>query len=418
MKKRVLVWFNKDLRIKDNLIFAKLSQEESESVGLVFIPKAASKFQLVFFRQSFLDLQKQLEKFGVKLFAVADSPEVELVRWINANNISEVITSKSYNSDDLEIVETVTQSLKKNTSAVLMSVDQRTLLHQDDLPFDLNDLSLIFTDFRRQVECSWKVRNPINSSAPSLQGFAPKIPDSATIVNMDHLPDDLALPFDFVGGETAAWSRLNEYLWETQSLSTYKETRNGMLEKNDSSKFSPWLAMGCISARSIYSEIKHYESRLGANESTYWLVFELLWRDYFKFLSLKLRSKLFSPQGLLASNRAWVEDSEMFQRWCQGLTGIDFVDANMRELNQTGWMSNRGRQNVANFLAKNLQIDWTWGARFFEQHLLDYDTESNWGNWQYAAGVGTDPRNRVFNIARQAQMYDPDFLYRKKWLTD
>ena len=71
---------------------------------------------------------------------------------------------------------------------------------------------------------------------------------------------------------------------------------------------------------------------------------------------------------------------------------------------------------MASFLAKNLKIDWTWGATHFENHLIDYDTESNWGNWQYVAGVGTDPRDRIFDIEKQAQLYDPDFQYRKRWL--
>ena len=90
----------------------------------------------------------------------------------------------------------------------------------------------------------------------------------------------------------------------------------------------------------------------------------------------------------------------------------------MRELLETGWMSNRGRQNVASFWAKTLQGDWRRGARWFAQQLIDHDPESNWGNWQYLAGVGFDPRDRVFNLERQAELYDPDGAYQRRWLRD
>ena len=106
-----------------------------------------------------------------------------------------------------------------------------------------------------------------------------------------------------------------------------------------------------------------------------------------------------------------------FLEWTEGRTHSDFVNANMKELNQTGFMSNRGRQNVASYLIHNLGIDWRMGAGYFEQHLIDYDPASNWGNWAYIAGVGNDPRPfRKFNLEKQAQNYDGEGLYRSLWL--
>ena len=80
-----------------------------------------------------------------------------------------------------------------------------------------------------------------------------------------------------------------------------------------------------------------------------------------------------------------------FAAWCAGNTGNAFVDAFMRQLAATGWMSNRGRQIVASYLINQLGVDWRYGAAWFEQQLIDYDCAANWGNWQYLAGVGTDP---------------------------
>jgi len=105
--------------------------------------------------------------------------------------------------------------------------------------------------------------------------------------------------------------------------------------------------------------------------------------------------------------------------WREGKTGFPLVDANMRELAATGFMSNRGRQNVASFLTKNLGIDWRMGAEWFESVLIDYDACSNWGNWNYTAGVGNDARGfRFFNITKQSLDYDREGKYVKHWLPE
>ena len=104
------------------------------------------------------------------------------------------------------------------------------------------------------------------------------------------------------------------------------------------------------------------------------------------------------------------------QKWINGTTQEPFVNANMIELKNTGWMSNRGRQNVTSYFAKELNLDWRIGATYFESLLLDYDVHSNYGNWMYVAGVGNDPRNRKFNVQRQADMYDPNHKFRNIWL--
>jgi deoxyribodipyrimidine photo-lyase len=186
-----------------------------------------------------------------------------------------------------------------------------------------------------------------------------------------------------------------------------------------SSKLSPWLALGCISPRTIYTEVKRYEKERVKNDSTYWLVFELIWRDYFRFIAKKHGIKLFHVSGIRNQVDSWRRDKAQFKRWAEGKTGVPFVDANMRELNATGFMSNRGRQIVASFLVNDLGIDWTWGASYFESLLVDYDVCSNWGNWMYVGGVGNDPReNRYFNILRQAKNYDRNGDFVRLWIPE
>jgi deoxyribodipyrimidine photo-lyase len=217
----------------------------------------------------------------------------------------------------------------------------------------------------------------------------------------------------------AGKQRLQDYFWKNDRLKVYKETRNGMLGGDYSSKFSPWLAIGCLSPRYIAKEVAKYEEERVANDSTYWLIFELLWRDYFRFIAAKHGNKIFKITGLRELSISWQQDWPRFELWRTGKTGYPLIDANMRELAATGFMSNRGRQNVASFLTKNLGIDWRIGAEWFESLLIDYDPCSNWGNWNYTAGVGNDARGfRFFNTIKQAKDYDAKGEYVKHWLPE
>ena len=134
------------------------------------------------------------------------------------------------------------------------------------------------------------------------------------------------------GGETAGTLRLDEYFWQQDRLRVYKETRNGMLGADYSSKFSAWLAFGCLSPRYIDAQVRKYEAERIENDSTYWLIFELLWRDYFRFICAKHGVNMFKRSGLQGVNLSWKQDWERFDLWREGKTGYPLVDANMREL--------------------------------------------------------------------------------------
>jgi len=210
--------------------------------------------------------------------------------------------------------------------------------------------------------------------------------------------------------------RLHHYFSETENLSQYKQTRNGLVGRDYSSKFSAWLSDGSLSAVTIYHEIKKYEEEFGANDSTYWLIFELLWRDFFRYISLQYKDLIFRKSGINHQKYFAENNKTLIQKWKDGETDSDFVNANMLELKNTGWMSNRGRQNVASYFCKILKQDWRIGAACFEEMLIDYDVHSNYGNWMYLAGVGNDNRDRTFNPEKQAEMYDANEEFRKLWL--
>ena len=434
--KNILVWFRNDLRSQDCETLYRASQE-SQKIGAQVLPvycfdprhfgetafgfAKTGAFRAKFLLESVANLRETLRSLGSDLILRIGKPEEVLPELAQQWEVGAVY----YHAEITTEEKTVEKNLRSRLKALdigMKSFWGSTLLHRDDLPFTINQLPELFTHFRKQVEKDFLVRDPF--PAPSQLPNLPQdleigeIPNLASFGLEDPEPCDRAT-FKFSGGETEAFNRLKHYFWESDRLQVYKQTRNGMLHADDSSKFSPWLALGCISPRSIYAQVKQYESDRVANDSTYWLIFELLWRDYFRFVAAKHGDKLFYRTGLRGMDIPWKQDWKRFELWQTGYTGFPLVDANMRELAATGFMSNRGRQNVASFLTKNLGIDWRMGAEWFESLLIDYDPCSNWGNWNYTAGIGNDARGfRFFNIYKQSQDYDPKGEYLKHWLPE
>jgi deoxyribodipyrimidine photo-lyase len=247
-----------------------------------------------------------------------------------------------------------------------------------------------------------------------MPSLASLYPDGVTNIPTDG-PEGV-MPFE--GGEDAALRRVQQWMFDGDNLREYFSIRNGMLGEAYSSKLSPWLAHGCISPRYVVSEVKRYEEeRRIANKSTYWLIFELIWRDFFRFLCTKYGDQVFYPGGAHDVRKPWSKDPERIRRWITGTTGMPLVDANMRELLATGFMSNRGRQNVASFLCLDYKVDWRVGAHHFESLLLDHDVYSNYGNWNAAAGL-TGGRVNKFNIGKQSRDYDNRGDYIRHWVPE
>ena len=147
---------------------------------------------------------------------------------------------------------------------------------------------------------------------------------------------------------------------------------------------------------------------------------ELIWREFYQALLYHFPQTIDQPLREQFANFEWLDDYAAFFAWCEGRTGYPVVDAAMRMLNATGWMHNRARMIVSSFLTKDLLIDWREGERYFMQQLIDGDTASNVGGWQWAAGVGADaqPFFRVFNPTRQGQRFDPNGVFVKQWLPE
>jgi deoxyribodipyrimidine photo-lyase len=358
-----------------------------------------------------------------------------------------------------------------------------------DLPFDsILNLPDVYTSFRKSVEplrSKPRATLPLPGRLPSLPQFIPpqkepfSIPDNHAELQSSLLqplekkkdygeiprwPEGTKSAHPFKGGEDAARSRLMHLLY-SGAMTSYKDTRNGLLGEDFSTKLSAWLAIGCITARQVHAALLEFEDGKlplddtrseeewqkvegfgqGENPGTAFVRFELLWRDYMRLCARKFGVRLFavhgfrrqvisSEEGDSAAGKAkkkWkyldrstpglgdnpVTTRAFLERFNLGNTGTGLIDASQRELLLTGYTSNRARQNVASYLSSHLGIDWRVGAEWYESMLIDYDVASNWGNWQYVAGVGNDPRQgRIFNPVKQALDYDPKGEYIKAWV--
>ena len=428
-----LVWFRRDLRLHDHEPLSLALQPGGPVVPVYCIdPREFAETHLGgyaktgahrarFLLESLADLRTNCRRLGGDLVVRRGTPETvlpELAAQIGARTVR---FHEEVASEELAVEDAVGDALRP-LDVALEGNWGHSLLHPDDLPFDFEALPELFTQFRVQAEKTSAPRAPLASPTalpPLPEGVNPGEIPALAVLGFAPPPYDPRQLTTFPGGETAGLTRLERWTFEADALKTYKETRNGLLLSDDSSKFSPWLAMGCLSPRRIYAAVQRYERQRVKNDSTYWMIFELYWRDYFRFIVAKHGDRIFRAGGLIGARINWTRDAAALERWRTGQTGYPLVDAAMRELLATGYTSNRARQNVASFLTKNLGIDWRFGAAWFESQLLDYDVASNWGNWAYSAGVGNDARGfRFFNLFKQADDYDPTGAFARHWLPE
>jgi len=430
----VVYWFRHDVRLHDNpALLAACAQagRRRQPLHLVFVHderlqqptpwgfQRQAAQQACWWRMALDDLATQLRERGQQLVEYHGAPATvirDVVATLGADDVwCEAIHAPEEEADIAAL---------RGCGVTVHTVLQSTLIAPDDLPFDPQQVPDTFTTFRQVLE-RHGIREAVACPAPDT--LPPPVPAGAqhalhTACSDGVKPDPRgSFPWDqpaFHGGERAALQHVHDYC-RGGLPHTYKATRNALTGVAHSSKWSPWLATGALSPRYAMAQVRAFEAAQGANDGTYWLWFELLWRDHFRWLHLKHGRALYRWRGLAheapppPSLRA-----QGLRRWCDGRTGHDLIDAGMRELALTGYVSNRMRQILASYLIHDLGMDWRAGAAWFESRLIDYDVHSNHGNWLYISGRGTDPRGgRRFNPDKQAQDHDPHRHYRDRWLT-
>lgn len=413
-----LYWFTRDLRLDDMPALIKLNSVVDSLILVYVFDEQLFKtaefgwsrmgpHRKQFIEQGLGDLRAQLDDLGQHLLVLNGDTINEIARLCEQYAVSDIGATTL---DGVYEQRTLSKIKQKCPLLRWHMQTQETLFGINALPMALESVDNTFTPWRKKIE---DVVSPIAPEAV-VKSLKPPVFESNCQQNSE---PTAFLTKDWHGGERFGLAQLDYYFEGSQHLSQYKVTRNGMLGWDFSSKFSAWLASGMLSPRRVASRIVEYEENVEKNESTYWLYFELLWREFFHLQLKKHGHLFFAAGGFKQHNPNLHYDKTEVRKWCDGNTGCDIVDAGMRQLNTTGFLSNRARQLCASYLIHELNQHWRYGAAYFEYMLIDYDVASNWGNWLYLAGGGSDPRGqRKFDIAAQTERYDPHREFIDYWL--
>lgn len=430
--KRIVVWFRKDLRLHDNEALTKAMEHGDEVVPIyVFdedelLGKTAYDFQKTgpfraqFLLESITALKADLQKRGIDLVIRTGKPETEVFQLVKAVGASYVYANMERTHDEV----LVQNALEKNLWSVGLEISffrGKMLYYTQDLPFPIAHAPDTFSAFRKEVERFIPIREPL----PTPESFTPWSieVDSGEIPSLQELghnlkEQDSRADLIFKGGADAGLERLHLYFREGEYLNHFDKTRYDLQGLFSSSKISPWMALGCLSPKYVYAELKGYEKRYKSSKSSQSYFIELLWRDHYRLMGKKYGDRIFEEGGILGRETKNLHDNlEVFQQWMDGQTNCELINACMRQLATTGFLSLKGRQLVSSYLINDLQINWQMGAAYFQYILIDYDICSNWVNWNIVGGVGPDTKeDRYLNIDNQAKRLDNKGDYTGRWL--
>lgn len=417
MKQRGLVWFTHDLRLDENPVLSAAQRCDELFMAYIVDPRwfQPSRYGLApmgyqrwrFLQDALTELNQQLLARGQRLHLLYGKPEALIPALLHDYRLDTLFASKAFGWNELQIQRRACAGLAPEHCHLVSS---STLFDAQQLaPLSLQ-WPQSFTQFRKQV-----------ATLPLLQWPAPQpIPKAVTqrvlTVNQPSwLPKPSKGELLLTGGMATAQRHWDEYQ-ASAAILNYKSTRNDIDEWSASSKLSAWLNQGALPVRRLYRQIAETAAAARAPEQVSWLNVELLWREFFQWLGLAMGTGLFRCRGFKPNQPLTSFYPERFQKWCYGRSPWPLINAIMNQLRATGYISNRARQIAASALVNEMGIDWRYGAAWFEHHLLDYDVNVNWGNWQYLAGVGVDPRGgRHFDIDKQEQLYDRNQDYQRRW---
>lgn len=430
--KRIVVWFRKDLRLHDNEALTE-AIENSEEVIPIYVfneeeltgatPYDFQKtgcFRTQFLLESVAHLQDKLRKKGIDLVIRMGKPEEEVFKLVQEVEASYVYANMERTHDEV----LVQNSLEKNLWSAGLEIlffRGKMLYYTQDLPFPIAHSPDTFSTFRKEVERFVMIREPL----PEPTNFTTwtidiEHRDLPTLKELGHekKTQDGRGDLQFEGGEAAGLNRLLTYFGAERYLDNFVDSRYELKGTNVASRLSPWLALGCLSPKEVYTQLKKYEKKYKSNKSTQTFLLELLWRDHYRLMGKKYGDKIFEEGGIRGQEtKDLSEDITVFNQWKEGKTEVNLINACMLQLKNTGFLSHKGRQLVSSYLVNDMGIHWRMGATYFQHILIDYDICSNWVNWNVVGGVGPDTKeDRYLNIENQAKRFDSKGDYTDLWL--
>nr|WP_121270732.1 DASH family cryptochrome [Pedobacter schmidteae] len=418
--KKILVWFRNDLRLHDNeMLVEAIAKSDSILPVYFFDPRyfeqtrfhtaKTGAFRTRFLLQSVAALRLAFQKMGGNILLVLGKPEDHIKDLVERYDISEVYHHREVGPEETRIsghVEDLLWTLKINLKHFI----GHTLYNKEDLPFPIKDIPDVFAQFKKKTERDAIVKSCFET--PQSMSFVEN-DEWGVVPAMEELgfepgSYDIHTADEAHGGEAEGLKHLRTLLARDSDIYLKTSGKSNIDKPGFSSHLSAWLALGCLSPRKVYWEVKEAESQFGGNGNFNQMLLGLLWRDYFRFMFKKHGIAFFQEEDLEQDmlNAIEVNDPAL-ENWKSGKTGNQVVDRLMADLNRTGFISHAGRLLVATFLIHVLKVHWTCGAAYFEEKLIDYAPASNWGNWASVAGVSKDAKSKNgFDLNKQIKMLE------------
>ncbi|MGZ8571809.1 MAG: cryptochrome/photolyase family protein [Actinomycetota bacterium] len=403
---RALVLFTRDLRVHDHPALSDACRTADEVIPL-FVRDTAlahlSPNRSRFLEDCLVDLHRSLGARGGRLVLRNGDPVRESMALAQLTGCETIHLTKDASS------YAVLRERRLSRLADLAGVRLRfspghAVVEPGAVSTSSGNAYRVFTPYHRAWEAAGRrtvLPAPAHLAVPD--DVPPDPPPDPGIVTQD-APD---LPR---GGESTGRRQLARFL--RTELADYDAARN-VPAADATSRLSPYLRFGCVSATEV---VERACENGGSGAAAF--VRQLAWRDF--YLQLLAGDPRLARHDLRpGSEHDEARDPVDLEAWRQGRTGLPLVDAGMRQLLREGWMHNRVRMVVANLLTRRLGFPWQDGAAHFARHLVDGDPANNAGGWQWVAGTGTDPRRaRTFNPVLQAQRFDPDGAYIRRYVLE
>ena len=397
-----IFWFRRDLRLDDNVGFYNALKSKKSVLPLFIfdedildkLPKDDAR--LGFIHSTLQEMCATLKEKNESSIAMFHGKPVAIFQeLIKKYSIHTVFTNRDYEpyatKRDAEIKQLLSENnVEFETFKDQVIFEQDEVTKKDGLPY------VVYTPYMKIWKEQFKTHN--------LDFFY-------TSSFLKNLIRDKALPNLSLSdiGFTQSNQKIENYTVTPTLIENYEDTRN-FPAQDSTSKLGPHLRFGTVSVRKMIAKAISEKNEIFWNE--------LIWREFFTQILWHFPHTSKKSFKSKYDRIEWRNNEDEFKKWCDGETGYPFVDAGMRQLNQTGFMHNRIRMLVGSFLCKHLLIDWRWGEAYFAEKLHDYEMASNVGNWQWVAGSGVDaaPYFRIFNPTTQIKKFDSDLAYIKKWV--
>lgn len=396
MARRIIYWFRNDLRLKDNQALSAAVGSADEIIPVyVFDPRQFEKTKLGFRRtgalrarfliESVAELRENIRQKGGDLIIRTGAPEAIVAQLAEDYNADYVYTSKEIAPQETRIESSLSKNLKTaNVDIKLFWMD--TMINATDLPFPVSKLPSGFAEFERLLSNDLKIKDqfptPASITLPAdvEAGAIPGLPELG--IDPNEIPAGATGPL--AGGEARALAVLKEYV----EGYVKKGIAYPSAEPLTDTRLSDWLSLGCVSASYIYRSVKTAQSHAVVEDP---IITNLLRREFLHWTLLRFGPRMFKPSGVKHHfNRRWKNDNVAFEKWINGQTGDQSINDIIRRLTTTGYINAAERESAARYLVDDLDINWTWGAMYFESLLMDYEASVNWGRWNHIAGVGED----------------------------